>query len=99
MLSGSTLWATGRMMLVLAGLFAVVVYASRRGANGPRASRRTIRLGGAHELHVVEVDGQRLLVGTGPGSAPSLLRVLDGEGEAAAHAGGSNLEFDRGGRA
>ena len=70
-------WAAGRMLLVTAGVLGVGVYLSKRLTRKTGPVGRTIRLGAAHELHVVEVDGDRLLVGTSPGAAPSLLRVLD----------------------
>lgn len=33
-------------------------------------------LGGGQALHVVELEGRRLVIGTGPGSAPRLLTEL-----------------------
>lgn len=50
-----------------------------RGRGGPRGeATRSIRLSGEHAVHVIEVSGQRFLVGTGPGGAPSLLTELRG---------------------
>jgi len=94
MLLGAAIWAVGRIMLVTAGVLGVGVYFSRRATGRAITTRRTIRLSQAHELHVVEVDGQRLLVGTGPGTAPSLLRVLEppGDSENARHTSASSWE-------
>jgi flagellar biogenesis protein FliO len=35
-----------------------------------------IPLGAGHRLHVVEVEGRRLLIGTGPSGPPQLLTEL-----------------------
>jgi hypothetical protein len=48
---------------------------ARRGLAGG-ASRRTVPLGGGQALHVVELEGRRLVIGTGPGAAPRLLTEL-----------------------
>lgn len=48
------------------------------GLGGPTRGSRTIRLGTGHSVHVVEVEGRRLLIGTGPDGAPSLLTELEG---------------------
>lgn len=48
----------------------------RRRAGSVVHTRRTIPLGGQQALHVLELEGQRLLVGTGPGAAPRLLTHL-----------------------
>ncbi len=39
-------------------------------------ARKTVALTGQHAVHVVELDGERLLIGTGPGGAPRLLTRL-----------------------
>jgi hypothetical protein len=70
-------WASARMVLVAAGLLGVGLYVSKKTSRRSAQPRRTIRLGDAHHLHVVELDGHRFLVGTGPGAAPSLVRELD----------------------
>ncbi len=41
--------------------------------------RRTVPLGAGQALHVVELDGRRLVIGTGPGAAPRLLTELSPE--------------------
>ncbi len=68
-------WLNGRGVPGLPGL----------GTQG-RGSR-TIRLGTGHAVHVVEVEGRRLLIGTGPDGAPRLLTELDAAAPEAA--GGS----------
>ena len=65
----------GALVLVLLG--AVAWLRRRRLGVGPGPSQ-TIRLGPQHAVHVVVVSGRRLLVGTGPDGAPSLLGELDG---------------------
>ena len=64
------------MYLVAAALLggAVLLHVLVRRTPLGRAS--TIRLTGSAALHVVEVDGRRLLVSTGPGSAPRLVAEL-----------------------
>ena len=49
-----------------------------RGMRGSRRERAqtVVGLTPAHALHVVEVAGRRLLVGTGPGGPPNLLLEL-----------------------
>jgi hypothetical protein len=49
-----------------------------RGARvrGQARPRTVVGLTPAHALHVVEVDGRRLLVGTGPSGPPRLLMEL-----------------------
>ena len=48
-----------------------------RGARaGGHAPPTVVGLTPAHALHVVEVEGRRLLVGTGPGGPPRLLMEL-----------------------
>jgi hypothetical protein len=60
---------------IAAGLFVALLgllRLSRRVAPGnPR-----ILLTSTHSLHIVEVDGRRLLVGTGPGGPPRLVTEL-----------------------
>ncbi len=69
--------ASARMALVAAGLLGVALFVSEKTSGRAAQPRRTIRLGEAHQLHVVELEGHRFLVGTGPGAAPSLVRELD----------------------
>jgi hypothetical protein len=65
-----TLWG-----LLLGGAASLALWAQGRRAGG-HAARRTVPLGGGQALHVVELEGRRLVVGTGPGSAPRLLTEL-----------------------
>lgn len=68
--SGSAgLLPLGLLLLAGAGAWA---WMERRGA-AVRLPVRTIRLTGQHALHVLHVDGRRIVVGTGPGAAPRLI--------------------------
>ena len=58
------------------------------GASGS-GSQRVIRLTAQDSVHVVEVDGKRLLVGTGAGGPPRLLCELE-----ASLAGGAGTAAD-----
>ncbi len=67
-----------RLVLALVGLglllaLLVLVRVSRGARTGPQ---KIITLGAGHRLHVVEVEGRRLLVGTGPSGPPQLLTEL-----------------------
>lgn len=62
--------------LLLAGLALLGLWAQKRRTEASGATRRTISLGGQHALHVVELEGRRLVVGTGPGAAPRLMTEL-----------------------
>ncbi|MEZ4450765.1 MAG: flagellar biosynthetic protein FliO [Nannocystaceae bacterium] len=64
---------------VLAAMFVFLALLGRRLGGRASANRTVIGLGGQHRLHVLEVDGRRLLVGTGPSGPPSLLCELDDE--------------------
>lgn len=44
-------------------------------------ARRSVVLTGQHALHVVELEGERLLIGTGPSGAPRLLARLPAPSE------------------
>ncbi len=73
---------TGALALVglaLLGLFGVLAAVNRRGtASGWGTGRGAtmVRLSPEHAVHVVEVEGRRWLVGTGPASAPAVLAEL-----------------------
>ena len=84
-----------RLAVVVVGLGLTLVLlalarTARRATAGPK---KVIVLGSGHHLHVVEVEGRRLLIGTGPSGPPQLLTELaelppwvHGElGEGAAH--------------
>ena len=62
--------------LLLAGLAVLGLWAQKRRTEAAGVQRRTIPLGGQHALHVVELEGRRLVVGTGPGAAPRLMTEL-----------------------
>jgi hypothetical protein len=65
---------TWGLLLGAVALLALWAQGRRQGAAG--ASRRTVPLGGGQALHVVELEGRRLVIGTGPGAAPRLLTEL-----------------------
>ena len=60
---------------ILAALLTGLSWLSKRtrSLGGARAS---VALTGQHAVHVVELDGERLLIGTGPSGAPRLLTRL-----------------------
>jgi hypothetical protein len=60
------------MLALAAGALAYGIAVRRRDPG-----RTTIRLTGQHALHVVHVEGRRLVIGTGPGAAPHLLTTLE----------------------
>lgn len=61
---------------VAAGLL-VVLLVLLRLTRRPQSSRgKPIALSSTHQLHVVEVEGRRLLVGTGPSGPPQLISEL-----------------------
>ena len=61
--------------LLLGAVALLALWAQGRRSMGG-ASRRTVPLGGGQALHVVELEGRRLVIGTGPGAAPRLLTEL-----------------------
>lgn len=63
------------LLLLLAGLS----WLTRRiqaGALGGAGSRERVVLTNQHAVHLIEVGGKRLLVGTGPSGAPRVLAEL-----------------------
>lgn len=67
-----------RLVFALVGLvllLALLVLArlTRRAGKAPQ---KIIVLGAGHRLHVVELEGRRLLIGTGPSGPPQLLSEL-----------------------
>ncbi|MCA9689903.1 MAG: hypothetical protein KC636_09855 [Myxococcales bacterium] len=72
MMTGGAAWlvACGLLLVLGLGLSRALARARSEG------SRRIVALTGHHQLHVVEVEGRRLLVGTGPAGPPSLLYEL-----------------------
>lgn len=68
-----------RLLVVGGGLLALLLLLRlARTAHGrlPARPQTVVGLTPAHALHVVEVDGRRLLVGTGPSGPPQLLLEL-----------------------
>jgi hypothetical protein len=64
----------GAVLLVLLGLLS---WLTRRVQGGALAgARERVALTSQHSVHVVELGGVRLLVGTGPSGAPRLLAEL-----------------------
>lgn len=64
---------------VLLGLLAGLTWLTRRipaGALGGRGGRERLVLTNHHEVHLIELGGVRLLVGTGPSGAPRVLAQL-----------------------
>lgn len=72
-MAGGGLTTLGLLLgaVALLGLWA---QARQRQAGG--VPRRTVPLGAGQALHVVELEGRRLVIGTGPGAAPRLLTEL-----------------------
>ncbi len=66
--------------LVLVGLLAVAVWLRRRLDHpGLGHGGRSVRLTAEHAVHVVNVEGRRWMIGTGPAGAPTLLAELPAE--------------------
>lgn len=68
---GAMGWGVG--LLALAGGVLVLRSRIERATGG---GTRAIRLSNEHAVHVVEIEGRTLLLGTGPGGPPSLLMEL-----------------------
>jgi hypothetical protein len=69
--------------VVLLGLLGALSWLSRRlRGTGLGSGREHVALTGQHAVHVVEIGGRRLLLGTGPSGAPRVLAEL-GEVEVA----------------
>ena len=67
-----------RLAIVVVGLaltlaLLLLVRVSRRAGPCPQ---KLVHLGSGHRLHVVEMEGRRLLIGTGPSGPPQLLTEL-----------------------
>jgi hypothetical protein len=73
LVTGSPLLAVGAVLL---GLLILLAQLGRRIRRGPGSGPRTVRLTQAHAVHVVEIAGRRLLLGTGPSGAPRVLVEL-----------------------
>lgn len=73
-------WALVKVGLVLAVILGALTLANRRvRARAGEDGRSCVRLTAQHSVHVVEVEGRRLLVGVGPTGAPHLLCDLDAD--------------------
>lgn len=79
-----TVWGVMLGVVVLLGRW----LHGRRRSESVALSRWTVSLGGQQALHVVELDGRRLLVGTGPAAAPRLLLELESRSGRARERGG-----------
>lgn len=70
---------TGPVGLVPLGLLAVLAVAAWRWMDRRTARLgapvRSIRLTHQHVLHVIDLDGRRLVIGTGPAAAPRLIEA------------------------
>lgn len=64
------------VVLVGLGLSLVLLVLARASRKGRPGSQQLISLGAGHRLHVVEFEGRRLLIGTGPNGSPQLLTEL-----------------------
>ena len=65
------------MLGLLLGAVALLgLWAQGQRRMGSRVPRQTVSLGAGQALHVVELEGRRLVIGTGPGAAPRLLTEL-----------------------
>lgn len=62
--------------LVALGLLLVLAVLVRLTRGAGKLPAKVIALGSGHRLHVVELEGRRLLVGTGPSGPPQLLTEL-----------------------
>jgi hypothetical protein len=60
---------------ILAALLLGLSWLSKR-ARSLAGARTSVSLTGQHAVHVIELDGERLLIGTGPSGAPRLLSRL-----------------------
>ncbi|MBL9105855.1 MAG: hypothetical protein JNL82_33345 [Myxococcales bacterium] len=61
---------------IAAGLLVALLGLLRLRRDAGPARGRPITLTATHRLHVVEIDGRRLLIGTGPGGPPQLVAEL-----------------------
>jgi hypothetical protein len=71
----SLILEVGLVLLALVGLLAVLAKRAKRAFGGAGSHR--VGLTAHHAVHVVELEGRRLVVGTGPTGAPRLLCELE----------------------
>ena len=62
--------------LVGLGLLLALLVLARLTRSTRKGPQKIVHLGAGHRLHVVELEGRRLLVGTGPSGPPQLLTEL-----------------------
>jgi len=62
--------------IILFGLLGAAVWMRRRMDRG--CGGDSVRLTAEHAVHVVNVDGRRWMIGTGPAGSPTLLAELAG---------------------
>jgi len=65
-----------RIAMVAAGLFLALLVLLRLTRRAQSSRGQPISLTSTHRLHVVEIEGRRLLVGTGPSGPPQLISEL-----------------------
>lgn len=76
-LGAALTWTAARLTALGLGLLAVTTLLHRTRSRRATTRAQQIALGADHALHIVDVNGRRLVVGTGPGSAPRLLTELE----------------------
>ncbi len=74
-----------RGLLVEVGLVALLLVvlaalARRLGTRGHNDAVKVVRLTAQHGVHLVELEGRRLVIGTGPTTSPTLLCELERSG-------------------
>lgn len=81
-------WPLFTVGVVLCVAWLAVVQLTRRVRSSVTATRGEFRLTAQHSVHVIELEGERLVIGTGPASAPQLLcRLAPSSGRAASRVG------------
>lgn len=65
-----------QIAMVAAGLFLALLVLLRLTRRTQSSRGQPISLTSTHRLHVVEIEGRRLLVGTGPSGPPQLISEL-----------------------
>ncbi len=65
-----------QIAMVAAGLFLALIVLLRLTRRTRSTRGQPISLTSTHRLHVVEIEGRRLLVGTGPSGPPQLISEL-----------------------
>jgi len=70
-------WMLVKVGVVLLALLVGLALLNRRLSPGPpSAARASLRLTPQHGVHVLELEGRRLLIGTGPTGPPRLICEL-----------------------